>query len=590
MKFNIIKSYKSLLPILILFKKHMIILLCVFLIEIISAAFLIFSITPLAEFVLNSDLKSPSPITEFMLDYFILMDIQPSFFSFASLFIIANFMKAGVETFTRFICLKVKYNIFVDLSNVNLKSILKSNWLFFSQIEQGKLINSFQKELSNISDTISQLAQQFAYLFQLIVYFSIPLWINPKLTLIAIGIAVVFMIPFLLLHKISFVLGKKTTETANKMTGSLYELFLSIRLIISHNKQSETIQNHILNTKTHSKIAVKSQTFLSASAYLFQPFTVLAAIIAIGVSNNINNNLSETAAVLWALMRAMPVLSKVLQANLNISNLLPSFNQLNDIVLQAKSFRSRTGEVKTNVINKSIVLSKVNFYHQNSAFYLKKIDMKIFANKVTGISGHSGSGKSTIIDLILGLQSITTGQLLIDDQPYQNINLNYFRDHIGYVPQDPQLYNTSIRQNLKWFQSDITEQEMIEACFNANAMEFINKLPNKFDTVVGNNGTSLSGGQKQRITIARALLRKPNLLILDEATSSLDGKSDVFIRKAIERLKGKMTIIVVSHKRETLKNADFIYVIDNGMIVEKGTFNSLLEIKNIFYDLMYRQS
>ncbi|MDC1356364.1 ABC transporter ATP-binding protein/permease [Pseudomonadota bacterium] len=568
----------------------MIILLCVFLIEIISAAFLIFSITPLAEFVLNSDLKSPSPITEFMLDYFILMDIQPSFFSFASLFIIANFMKAGVETFTRFICLKVKYNIFVDLSNVNLKSILKSNWLFFSQIEQGKLINSFQKELSNISDTISQLAQQFAYLFQLIVYFSIPLWINPKLTLIAIGIAVVFMIPFLLLHKISFVLGKKTTETANKMTGSLYELFLSIRLIISHNKQSETIQNHILNTKTHSNIAVKSQTFLSASAYLFQPFTVLAAIIAIGVSNNINNNLSETAAVLWALMRAMPVLSKVLQANLNISNLLPSFNQLNDIVLQAKSFRSRTGKVKTNVINKSIVLSKVNFYHQNSAFYLKKIDMKIFANKVTGITGHSGSGKSTIIDLILGLQSITTGQLLIDDQPYKNVNLNYFRDHIGYVPQDPQLYNTSIRQNLKWFQSDITEQEMIEACLNANAMEFINKLPNKFDTIVGNNGTSLSGGQKQRITIARALLRKPNLLILDEATSSLDSKSDIFIRKAIERLKGKMTIIVVSHKRETLKNADFIYVIDNGMIVEKGTFNSLLEIKNIFYDLMYRQS
>ena len=115
MKFNIIKSYQSLLPILILFKKHMIVLLCVFLIKIISAAFLIFSITPLAEFVLNSDLTSPSPIIEFMLDYFILIDIQPSFFSFASLFIIANFMKAGVETFTRFICLKVKYNIFYDL-------------------------------------------------------------------------------------------------------------------------------------------------------------------------------------------------------------------------------------------------------------------------------------------------------------------------------------------------------------------------------------------------------------------------------------------------------------------------------------------
>ena len=192
--------------------------------------------------------------------------------------------------------------------------------------------------------------------------------------------------------------------------------------------------------------------------------------------------------------------------------------------------------------------------------------------KIPAIAGISGSGKSTIIDLILGIQKPNQGNILIDNISYKDINLNYFRQRIGYVPQDPQLFNTTIRENLVWFEKNISEKKIIEACKTSNAMEFINKLPNRFDTIVGNSGTSLSGGQRQRLTIARALLRNPTLLILDEATSSLDLKSDKLIYDALKKIHGKMTIILISHREQTLKYADKIYFLDGGTIVKNKQY------------------
>ena len=261
----------------------------------------------------------------------------------------------------------------------------------------------------------------------------------------------------------------------------------------------------------HTNAAIKSQLFVSASGFLFQPFTILAALMAIGTSITFNNNLPEIAAVLWGLMRAMPVLSKLLQSNLNITNFIPSITQLNKISERAISTAHQNGHNKIDYINKHIVLSNVSFNYEKRAFNLRDINLKIKANENTAIAGVSGSGKSTIIDLILGIQKPNRGNILIDDISYKDINLHYFRQRIGYVPQDPQLFNTTIRKNLVWFDKNISEKKIIEACKLSNAMEFINKLPKKLDTIVGNNGTSLSGGQRQRLTI-ESIIKKSNTI------------------------------------------------------------------------------
>ena len=584
------KIFKILLPFIIQFKKYLIILSVTFLFEVIAAFIVIVSIAPLVEYTLDSSLSNPSFLTKIILEYLLIIDFEPSFWTFVSIFIAGNFLKASLDIITRFICLKIKANLFISMSYKNLNAIFKSNWLFFGRSDPGKLMNVFQKEHSNIAETVSQLAQQTSYFFQLIIYFSIPLWIDFYLTIIAIGIAIIFMLPFLLLHRFSYSLGDKNTKTSNIMIGTLHELFQSIRLIISHNKQNISVNEYIKTVKMHAKASVNSQLFVGGTGIFFQPFTMLAALIAIGVSNTLNADLPETAAVLWGLMRAMPILSKILQSNLNITHLIPSITHINKIVLKAKQTESKSGIKKIDSIKKSILFSDVSFLYKKKKFNLKNINLNIEANKFTALAGVSGSGKSTIIDLVLGLQEPQKGTLLVDNIPYGNIDLNNFREKIGYIPQDSPLFNLSIRENLVWFQKNITELEMIEACETANAMEFIQTLPNGFDTIVGNRGTNLSGGQRQRITFARALLRKPALLILDEATNSLDTKSENLIYKALEKLHGKMTVILVSHKLQSLKCADIIYVLNNGEIVQKGNFNSLIKNENEkFYNMINNQ-
>ena len=176
---------------------------------------------------------------------------------------------------------------------------------------------------------------------------------------------------------------------------------------------------------------------------------------------------------------------------------------------------------------------------------------------------------------MLGLYSYDKGEILVDGKEIYTYNLNSFRNCIGYVPQDPQLFSLSIRENLLWAAPESNEANIWEACRIANAEKFIKELPNGLDTQLGDRGTRLSGGQKQRLALARALIRKPELLILDEATSSLDSESESLIRKSIDSISGTMTIVLIAHRLSTIRNSDYIYVVEDGNIIESGTYHQL---------------
>ena len=194
---------------------------------------------------------------------------------------------------------------------------------------------------------------------------------------------------------------------------------------------------------------------------------------------------------------------------------------------------------------------------------------------MTALVGESGSGKSTITDLVLGLQIPDQGQVLIDGVPLNEWQQNSFRARVGYVPQDPQLFHSSIRDNLLWSFALASESDLWNALQLANAAAFVNSLPQGIDTIVGDRGIRLSGGQRQRIALARALLRKPELLILDEATSSLDSESEFLIQQSIEQVVQDTTILVVAHRLSTLAKADQVYVLSHGRILEEGSFTAL---------------
>jgi ATP-binding cassette subfamily C protein len=219
-------------------------------------------------------------------------------------------------------------------------------------------------------------------------------------------------------------------------------------------------------------------------------------------------------------------------------------------------------------------------YNRHESLYaLQDISLQIQSNRMTAIVGRSGAGKSTLIDILMGLQQPERGQVLIDGAPITSENLFSLRQAISYVPQDPFLFNGSIKENMLMMHPSASEEDIKEALKLAAAAEFVSRLPNGLDTIVGDRGIRLSGGERQRLVLARAILRKPAILVLDEATSALDSENEAKIQEALENLKGTLTIVVIAHRLSTIRNADQVIVLDQGSIIQTGSYSHLAKEK-----------
>jgi ATP-binding cassette subfamily B protein len=357
--------------------------------------------------------------------------------------------------------------------------------------------------------------------------------------------------------------------------GVLAESLSTARLILGFARQHKAIEGYYGAWDRHVVVAIRSEALSLSIHCLFLPFAIAATMIGIGISIGKSDNLAEMAAVLWSLLRAAPIMSELLKTNISLSNFLPSYEQLAKLRMQAEAVKEIQGEKEFQTLEHGISLREVDFAYPGLSETLQKVSLEVQKNQMTALVGASGSGKSTISDLLLGLQVPDQGEVLLDGIPLHDWRQNSFREKIGYIPQDPQLFHCSIRDNLLWSFDRASESEIWEACHLANAEEFVRKLPQGLDTVVGDRGVRLSGGQRQRIALARALLRRPELLILDEATSALDSESEKLIQSAIENLAAESTLLVIAHRLSTVINADQIFVIHEGHVAESGSYADL---------------
>jgi ABC-type multidrug transport system fused ATPase/permease subunit len=236
-------------------------------------------------------------------------------------------------------------------------------------------------------------------------------------------------------------------------------------------------------------------------------------------------------------------------------------------------------------IKGQIELRNLSFYYPTrpEEEVLKRINLKIMENQLVALVGTSGAGKSTIASLILGLHKPSSGNIFFDGKDSSEFQISALRKQIALVPQDVFLFGGSIKENIAYGRPEATDSEIEDAAKNANASEFIDRFPEKYDTIVGERGTQLSGGQRQRIAIARAVLKNPRILILDEATSSLDSESERLVQDALEKLMNGRTSIVIAHRISTIRKANQILVIDGGRIVEQGTHDQLIKIDQGIY-------
>ena len=308
------------------------------------------------------------------------------------------------------------------------------------------------------------------------------------------------------------------------------------------------------------------------------------------INSRINSRIANTIPVIWTFYRIVNKLVFCLGAVLVIKGHMDAASRMFEIMDALPTVKEDEHPVHMENMRGDIELKNVSFEYEAGHPIIKNVSFKVQAGHMFGIVGKTGAGKSTIINLMARLYDVTGGEITIDGVPIRKIAFDDLRRNIGIVSQETFLFIGSIADNIRYANPDATMEEVIEAAKSANAHEFITKLPEGYNTKVGEGGISLSGGEKQRISIARAIIQKPNILILDEATASMDTRTERKIQAAIDNLKQGRTIISIAHRLSTLRDADMLCVIENGELKEMGTHDKLIKEKGKYFELYKLQS
>jgi ATP-binding cassette subfamily B protein len=429
----------------------------------------------------------------------------------------------------------------------------------------------------------------------LVILFSIvTLFTTHKYLAITVLIwAILFIAVTLILSKrtkqLSSIFAESVSELSGKIIDSIGNIF-SVLIFAKQNQEYKIINNQlddtvskdrayrrfILNTRFFQggSIVILSAILLYLLIVLKQNGSITAGdfVLVLTLSFNVSDAVWMLSSIVIDLMTEIGVAAQALTV----------INQPHKIIDKegAKELIVTKGEIKFH---------NVNFGYQTRDYLFKNLSVTILPNQKVGLVGYSGSGKTTFVNLIIRLFDVTQGKILIDEQEICSVTQESLRENIGFIPQDPQLFHRSLRENIKYGKLDASDEEVIEAAKCACAHEFIIKTTEGYDTLVGERGVKLSGGQRQRIAIARAILKNAPILILDEATSSLDSVTEHYIQTSLEDLMRGKTVLVIAHRLSTLLNMDRILVFDRGKIVEDGSHDELLARSGLYKKLWESQ-
>ena len=474
-----------------------------------------------------------------------------------------------------------------------VKSLIKTDTQIIDKKHSGKFISNLTYDVNHITHLLSNaILTLFKDSLTLIGLLAVMFIQNWKLSLVSI-----IMIPLagFFSKKLGKRVGKVVTEAQEKsgyLTTYLVELFKNHRLIkIFQRENYEKIRadKNLSQLKDKNK---KIQTVYVRMSPVMETLTGIMIAILIFYSGKliskgeleINNFFSFLAAMMLAYqpVRALSTLTMNVNQGLSAaSRILPIIDQKNDI--------NETSDAKPIVIkNSEIKFKNVDFaYDIKETITLSSVNLEFKGGKMTSLVGHSGSGKSTILNLIPRLYDAKGGDITIDDQSIYKSTIGSLRKEISLVSQDTTLFDDTIKNNIKYAKEDATDEEIYEVAKMSFCEEFINNLPDKFNTLIGENGVRLSGGEKQRLSIARAMIKKSSIILLDEATSSLDSETETKIQNALKILTENKTTIVIAHRLSTILSSDNIYVIDAGKVIDSGSHENLLnnsELYKSFYE------
>ncbi len=508
------------------------------------------------------------------------------------------FIQLGIQTIFSFMRIylltEVGEKSLADMRKDVYGKLLTMPMSYFSEKRVGELSNRISSDLSQIQDAISfTLAEFLRGIFTLIIGLVFIFWISTKLALIMLAV-----VPVLAISAVIF--GKKIRKMARKAQDQLaesgtivQETFQGITVVKAFTSEHFEIGRYIKSVYAVVDTAIRNARYRGAfvSFMIFSVFGTIAFVMWCG-ANMIQSGQLTIGSLTMFVIFSMFVggtfagfadmfsqLQKTLGATQSIREILRSEGE--PVQLTA------TVVEPAFVLKGNVRLDKLVFSYpgRKDVQVLKGLSLNAHHGEQIAIVGPSGAGKSTIAALLLHFYESESGQVLYDDRPVTDFPLSQLRMQMALVPQDVILFGGSIKENIAYGKPNASEEEIISAAQKANAHEFIDRFPEKYETIVGERGIKLSGGQRQRIAIARAILKDPIILILDEATSSLDSESEQMVQDALENLMRGRTSFVIAHRLSTIRNADKIIVIDKGVVAEAGTHNELMNHNGLYRKL-----
>ena len=510
------------------------------------------------------------------------------------LLIVLAFSLKGLSLYlAKVIMIGVSEEVRKDIQTDMFSSLINADTKLVDNKHSGKFVTNLTNDVNLITNLVSTaILNLFKDSLTLIGLLSVMFYQNWKLTLISIVMIPLASIAARSLGKRMSKVSFQQMDRAGILNSYLIEIFKNHKLTKIFQKENyEKIRanKYINNLKETSKkiniIFVRASPIMEFLTGIMIAFLIFySAKLIANDELDINNFFSFLAAMMLAYQ---PVRS-LATLNITVQQGLSGAKRVIPIIDDIPEIQNLEGSKDLKVKSGGIYFHNVEFnYFKNENKILNSINLNIPGKKMTALVGHSGAGKSTILNLIPRFYNCNNGDIRIDDQSIYESTIESVRKNISMVSQDTTLFDDSIKNNIAYANLNATEEEIINAAKYSFADEFIENLPNKYDTLIGENGIRLSGGEKQRLSIARAILKKSPIILLDEATSSLDAETEDKIQKAINFLTQGRTTVVIAHRLSTILNSDKIYVIDNGNVVGEGKHNDLLSSSKVyknFYD------
>ncbi|MBK8657721.1 MAG: ABC transporter ATP-binding protein [Bacteroidetes bacterium] len=460
---------------------------------------------------------------------------------------------------------------------------------FFEENRVGNLTSRISSDVSQLQDALTnQLAFFVRQLVLPIVCIPFILAISWKLTIIILALLPVLVIAAVLFGRFIRTISRKAQDELAESNTIVEETFQAVDVVKAFTNEAYETRRYALINQRVAAIGLYAAKYRAGfvSFIIFAMFGAIVFIVYAGLNEVAKGNISMGDLIQFFLLTIFigSSLAGLSESYSVLQKTIGASERINEILGE----KSETRTTDENVVNH--VTGDVEFLNVSFSYPSRK-ETKLFtdltfsvkAGQKIALVGPSGSGKSTIIKMLSGLYPIDAGAIFIDGQPLSHYNITALRKNFGTVPQDTILFGGTIRENIAYGKPLATEDEIISAARKANALDFIEGFPDKFDTIVGERGVKISGGQKQRIAIARAILRDPKILILDEATSALDSESEKLVKEALNELMKNRTTFIIAHRLSTIRQADTILVINKGKIVEQGTHNELLTLDDGLY-------